>query len=124
MVELSFTKNQVLILTNKAVSEGWWEAQADGKKGLVPSNYKFFIFLNEGFLNHNFFLSKKDNFVAEFEDCLYQCKALFDYAAQTDEELALEKDCIITILDKSMDPDWWRGFIFFPQNLIHFFFFN
>ena len=58
---------------------------ATGQKGLVPSNFFF-----------------------EFENSLSQCRALFDYQPQQDEELPLEKDCIVTILDNS-NADWWRG---------------
>ncbi|KAG2219913.1 hypothetical protein INT45_008550, partial [Circinella minor] len=37
------------------------------------------------------------------------CKALYDYKAQSDEELTFKEDNILYILDKDDDPDWWKA---------------
>ncbi|KAI9498459.1 hypothetical protein BDB00DRAFT_449648 [Zychaea mexicana] len=37
------------------------------------------------------------------------CKALYDYKAQSDEELTFSEDNILYILDKDDDPDWWKA---------------
>ncbi|KAI9262415.1 hypothetical protein BDA99DRAFT_511136 [Phascolomyces articulosus] len=37
------------------------------------------------------------------------CKALYDYKAQSDEELTFNEDNILYILDKDDDPDWWKA---------------
>lgn len=37
------------------------------------------------------------------------CKALYDYTAQSDEELTFKEDDILYILDKDEDPDWWKA---------------
>ncbi|KAI7850276.1 hypothetical protein BDC45DRAFT_609014 [Circinella umbellata] len=37
------------------------------------------------------------------------CKALYDYKAQSDEELTFKEDNILYILDKDDDPEWWKA---------------
>ena len=37
------------------------------------------------------------------------CKALYDYEAQSDEELSFKEDNMLYILDKDDDPDWWKA---------------
>lgn len=44
------------------------------------------------------------------------CKALYDYKAQSDDELTFNEDDILYILDKEEDPDWWRAQLK-PQSL-------
>lgn len=44
------------------------------------------------------------------------CKALYDYKAQSDDELTFKEDDILYILDKEEDPDWWRAQLK-PQSL-------
>ncbi|KAI9320560.1 hypothetical protein BX666DRAFT_1909141 [Dichotomocladium elegans] len=36
-------------------------------------------------------------------------RALYDYTAQSDEELTFKEDDILYILDKDEDPDWWKA---------------
>ncbi|UJR21197.1 hypothetical protein I4U23_024295 [Adineta vaga] len=37
--ELSFAKNDVIVLTQAPIEGGWWEGTLDGKTGWFPSNY-------------------------------------------------------------------------------------
>lgn len=37
------------------------------------------------------------------------CTALYDYAPQGDNELALEEGELVYILEKSDEDDWWRA---------------
>ena len=51
-----------------------------------------------------------------------QVVALYNYAAQHDDELTFAKASVINVLDKS-DPDWWRGEVngtvgVFPVNYV------
>ncbi len=38
-VQLSFAKNDIIVLTQAPVEGGWWEGTFDGKTGWFPSNY-------------------------------------------------------------------------------------
>ena len=51
-----------------------------------------------------------------------QVVALYNYAAQHDDELTFAKASVINVLDKS-DPDWWKGEVngstgVFPVNYV------
>ncbi len=37
--QLSFTKNDTIIITQAPTDGGWWEGTLDGKTGWFPSNY-------------------------------------------------------------------------------------
>ncbi|CAF2395780.1 unnamed protein product [Rotaria sp. Silwood2] len=37
--ELSFAKNDIIIITQAPNDGGWWEGTLDGKTGWFPSNY-------------------------------------------------------------------------------------
>lgn len=37
------------------------------------------------------------------------CKALYDYKAQSEDELTFKEDDVLYILDKEEDPDWWKA---------------
>ena len=38
-LQLSFTKNDIIILTQAPADGGWWEGTLNGKTGWFPSNY-------------------------------------------------------------------------------------
>lgn len=37
--QLSFAKNDMIIITQAPADGGWWEGTLDGKTGWFPSNY-------------------------------------------------------------------------------------
>lgn len=37
------------------------------------------------------------------------CRALYDYAPQGDNELAIEEGELLYILEKSAEDDWWKA---------------
>ncbi len=39
MFQLSFAKNDIIIITQAPADGGWWEGTLDGKTGWFPSNY-------------------------------------------------------------------------------------
>ncbi|KAI5782442.1 actin cytoskeleton-regulatory complex protein sla1 [Pyronema domesticum] len=86
--EISFNEGDLLCVLEKPADDDWWKAKKKGNSvdddepvGLIPNNY------------------------IEEAKPIGKCKALYDYAQQTEEELSLNEDDQLDIYDNS-DPDW------------------
>jgi actin cytoskeleton-regulatory complex protein SLA1 len=96
--ELAISENDFLYVVEKG-GDDWWRVKKkvdgddDGPVGLVPRNYLEDV-----------------SPVERNADCqvapISTTRTLYDYAAQTDEELSFPADVAIEIFDKD-DPDWF-----------------
>lgn len=86
--ELSLKVGETVRVSNKENADWWIAERLDNKTevGLVPSNFLEKIPVNEGIV-----LAIVTN----------------DYLAQSSEELSLQKNRIVTVLDR--DGEWWKG---------------
>ncbi|KAL7332339.1 hypothetical protein PS15p_204394 [Mucor circinelloides] len=103
--ELALTEGETIRITSKD-SPDWWLAQRidDSKKsGLVPSN----------------FIEKIPS------EGMTLAIVTQDYSAQVPEELSLQKNRIVTVLDRNVAEGWWKGDLngkigVFPANHVEF----
>ncbi|KAF9736212.1 Actin cytoskeleton-regulatory complex protein sla1 [Paraphaeosphaeria minitans] len=86
--EIALTEGNLLMVLEKSSDDDWWKAKKKGSdddddepEGLIPNNY------------------------IEEATPIYNAKALYDYARQTDEELSFKEDADLDVYDVS-DPDW------------------
>ncbi|KAL0141820.1 SH3 domain-containing protein [Mucor lusitanicus] len=103
--ELALKEGETIRITSKD-SPDWWLAQRldDSKKsGLVPSN----------------FIEKIPS------EGMTLAIVIQDYSAQAPEELSLQKNRIVTVLDRNVAEGWWKGDLngkigVFPANHVEF----
>ncbi|KAK4519756.1 uncharacterized protein ATC70_009997 [Mucor velutinosus] len=103
--ELALKEGETIRITGKD-SPDWWLAQRidDSKKsGLVPSN----------------FIEKIPS------EGMTLAIVIQDYSAQAPEELSLQKNRIVTVLDRNVAEGWWKGDLngkigVFPANHVEF----
>ncbi|KAK5131914.1 hypothetical protein LTR08_000502 [Meristemomyces frigidus] len=86
--ELEIKEGDLLFVLEKSSEDPWWKCKKkaaseddDEPEGLVPDSY------------------------VEAATPLYQAKALYDYAKQTDEELSFKEETRLAVYDDT-DPDW------------------
>ncbi|XP_027996135.2 intersectin-2 isoform X2 [Eptesicus fuscus] len=111
--QLSLAPGQLILILKKNTS-GWWqgELQARGKKrqkGWFPASHVKLLGP-----------SSERNTPAFHPVC--QVIAMYDYAANNEDELNFSKGQLINVLNKD-DPDWWQGEIngmtgLFPSNYV------
>ncbi|KAF3987580.1 hypothetical protein FT663_04397 [Candidozyma haemuli var. vulneris] len=110
--ELTIQQDDLLYLLEKSDIDDWWKAkkrvlpvgdeEVEEPLGLVPANY------------------------IEEAPVVKQCRGLYDYDKQTEEELSFKEGEIFSVYDLN-DPDWLlvgdssgNGFGFIPSNYIEF----
>uniref|UniRef100_A0A8C3ID97 Intersectin 2 n=1 Tax=Chrysemys picta bellii TaxID=8478 RepID=A0A8C3ID97_CHRPI len=111
--QLSLAPGQLILILKKNPS-GWWqgELQARGKKrqkGWFPAN-------------HVKLLGPSSERTTPAALSVCQVIAMYDYAANNEDELSFSKGQIINVLSKD-DADWWQGEIsgvtgLFPSNYV------
>ncbi|XP_074847443.1 intersectin-2 isoform X2 [Carettochelys insculpta] len=111
--QLSLAPGQLILILKKNPS-GWWqgELQARGKKrqkGWFPAN-------------HVKLLGPSSERTTPAALSVCQVIAMYDYAANNEDELSFSKGQIINVLNKD-DVDWWQGEIngvtgLFPSNYV------
>uniref|UniRef100_A0A452IWJ0 SH3 domain-containing protein n=1 Tax=Gopherus agassizii TaxID=38772 RepID=A0A452IWJ0_9SAUR len=111
--QLSLAPGQLILILKKNLS-GWWqgELQARGKKrqkGWFPAN-------------HVKLLGPSSERTTPAALSVCQVIAMYDYAANNEDELSFSKGQIINVLSKD-DADWWQGEIsgvtgLFPSNYV------
>ncbi|KAJ8405068.1 hypothetical protein AAFF_G00329890 [Aldrovandia affinis] len=122
----------------KEIEDGWWLGSKNGEVGAFPSNFVKEIFTKDAKMNEGKTRPKLSDAVFSKEvkqtrkasvrnkvngvkEC---CQVMFDYTALADDELALKKGDIVTIIAKdSEDEGWWEGELngktgFFPDNFV------
>uniref|UniRef100_A0A667Z0L0 Osteoclast-stimulating factor 1 n=1 Tax=Myripristis murdjan TaxID=586833 RepID=A0A667Z0L0_9TELE len=115
--ELELAVGEIIEIIRE-IEDGWWMGLKNGKVGAFPSN----------FVKEIFVLSKVRPKLADAvfsKEVLTECcQVMFDYKAQTDDELALKKGDIVMIISKETeDEGWWEGELngrrgFFPDNFV------
>ncbi|XP_062386356.1 caspase recruitment domain-containing protein 8-like [Sardina pilchardus] len=111
--ELELKVGDVVEITEE-VEEGWWSGVLNGKFGLFPSN-----FVKEMEESDD---ADADNGNTEAELKKRQCKALFDFAPQYEDELELKVGDVVEIIE-DVEEGWWSGvlngkFGLFPSNCV------
>ncbi|XP_014402164.1 PREDICTED: intersectin-2 isoform X2 [Myotis brandtii] len=111
--QLSLAPGQLILILKKNAS-GWWqgELQARGKKrqkGWFPAS-------------HVKLLGPSSERTTPAFHPVCQVIAMYDYAANNEDELNFSKGQLINVLNKD-DPDWWQGEIngvtgLFPSNYV------
>ncbi|XP_072623665.1 intersectin-2 isoform X9 [Vulpes vulpes] len=111
--QLSLAPGQLILILKKN-SSGWWqgELQARGKKrqkGWFPAS-------------HVKLLGPSSERTTPAFHPVCQVIAMYDYAANNEDELNFSKGQLINVLNKD-DPDWWQGEIngvtgLFPSNYV------
>ncbi|XP_054557277.1 intersectin-2 isoform X1 [Talpa occidentalis] len=111
--QLSLAPGQLILILKKNTS-GWWqgELQARGKKrqkGWFPAS-------------HVKLLGPSSERTTPAFHPVCQVIAMYDYAANNEDELNFSKGQLINVLNKD-DPDWWQGEIngvtgLFPSNYV------
>ncbi|KAI7890299.1 SH3 domain-containing protein [Mucor mucedo] len=88
--ELSLKVGETVRISNKDSPDWWLAERIDNNKefGLVPSNFLEKIPVKEGII---------------------LAIVTKDYLAQSPEELSLQKNRIVTILEKDVGEGWWKG---------------
>ncbi|XP_078138550.1 SH3 domain-containing kinase-binding protein 1-like isoform X1 [Centroberyx gerrardi] len=122
----------------REIEDGWWMGMKGSKVGAFPSNFVKEIFVKDTKLSEGKARPKLTDAVFSKEikqpqrtsvrnkarnvtEC---CQVMFDYKAQTEDELELKKGDIVTILSKETeDEGWWEGELngcrgFFPDNFV------
>ncbi|KAG1660804.1 Dynamin-binding protein [Nymphon striatum] len=108
--ELSFTSGEIIIL-HRYVDSQWMEGEIEGKYGLVPCDYIDVIvdcpggsqFLCDNILDDN----ADDAIYTNLPDGSMAC-VLYDFYAQTDEDLTLLKGESITLL-RQVNNEWYQA---------------
>ncbi|CAO2604006.1 ITSN2 [Lemmus lemmus] len=111
--QLSLAPGQLILILKKNTS-GWWqgELQARGKKrqkGWFPAS-------------HVKLLGPSSERTTPAFHAVCQVIAMYDYAANNEDELSFSKGQLINVLNKD-DPDWWQGELsgvtgLFPSNYV------
>ncbi|KAM4867524.1 intersectin-2 isoform 4-T5 [Thomomys bottae] len=111
--QLSLAPGQLILILKKNTS-GWWqgELQARGKKrqkGWFPAS-------------HVKLLGPSTERTTPAFHAVCQVIAMYDYAANNEDELNFSKGQLINVMSKD-DPDWWQGEIsgvtgLFPSNYV------
>lgn len=110
--------------------DGWWEGElADGTRGFFPSNFVQVIDENiDGIATEIAVATTDDHHVVadaaaveEGEEQVEMTSALYDYEAQSENELTFKEGDVIFIREK-YDDGWWYGYLesgeegLFPSN--------
>nr|XP_048292614.1 intersectin-2 isoform X3 [Myodes glareolus] len=111
--QLSLAPGQLILILKKNTS-GWWqgELQARGKKrqkGWFPAS-------------HVKLLGPSSERTTPAFHAVCQVIAMYDYAANNEDELSFSKGQLINVMNKD-DPDWWQGEVngvtgLFPSNYV------
>ncbi|XP_029928669.1 SH3 domain-containing protein 21 [Myripristis murdjan] len=135
--ELELAVGEIIEIIRE-IEDGWWMGLKNGKVGAFPSNFVKEIFVlskdaksSEGkvrpkladavFSKEQHQRTSVRNKAKNVTEC---CQVMFDYKAQTDDELALKKGDIVMIISKETeDEGWWEGELngrrgFFPDNFV------
>uniref|UniRef100_A0A3P9IVF1 SH3 domain containing 21 n=1 Tax=Oryzias latipes TaxID=8090 RepID=A0A3P9IVF1_ORYLA len=110
----------------REIEDGWWMGVKNGKVGAFPSNFVTeIIFPPKGKSRPKLSdaMFTKEVCAAVFPN-LY-CQVMFDYKAQSEDELDLKKgDVVVFVVNKETeDEGWWEGELngrcgFFPDNFV------
>ncbi|KAI5106347.1 SH3 domain-containing protein 21 isoform X2, partial [Silurus meridionalis] len=123
----------------REIEDGWWMGKKGGKIGTFPTNFVKEIFVCpkallrrncgtetsltdlsislQGAQQQRASIRKKTN----VKEC---CQVMFDYTANSEDELELKKGDIVAIINKACeDEGWWEGELngrrgFFPDNFV------
>uniref|UniRef100_A0A3B3CJ25 Osteoclast-stimulating factor 1 n=1 Tax=Oryzias melastigma TaxID=30732 RepID=A0A3B3CJ25_ORYME len=109
----------------REIEDGWWMGVKNGKVGAFPSNFVSEIFLPPKGKSR----PKLSDAMFTKEVCAAQtpkphCQVMFDYKAQSEDELDLKKGDVLVLLRKETeDEGWWEGELhgrcgFFPDNFV------
>ncbi|CAG8576490.1 4893_t:CDS:2 [Diversispora eburnea] len=95
--ELSVSSGDIITVLEPDDGSGWVMASTDGKSGLVPAAYIKYI---------------SDDF-----------QALYDYDAQSREEISIKEGDIIEVTNRDIGSGWWEGILNgkrgqFPANYV------
>ncbi|KAJ3056397.1 F-BAR and double SH3 domains protein 1 [Rhizophlyctis rosea] len=102
--ELSLRVGDVItIITKKTGSDAWWEGEGPSGRGQFPVNFVEPILTTDGQGP-----SAPTPSISSLPRPTKQVKALYDYAAASDDELTFRTGDHIRLIDSS-DPDWWEG---------------
>ncbi|RHZ77479.1 hypothetical protein Glove_177g134 [Diversispora epigaea] len=82
--ELTVSSGDVITVLEPDDGSGWVMASTDGKSGLVPAAYIEYI----------------------SDDCV---RALYDYDAQSHEEISIKEGDIIEVTNRDIGGGWWEG---------------
>ncbi|KAF5307339.1 hypothetical protein FQR65_LT07056 [Abscondita terminalis] len=109
--ELTIKKGDIIKDVVKKAG-GWWEGVLNDKKGMFPDN--FVRIINKDAQIH--FRNKKD------VTRIRQCRVIFSYKQENQDELNLSVGEVITILGEE-EEGWWRGTLngkegVFPSNFV------
>uniref|UniRef100_A0A667Z0K5 Osteoclast-stimulating factor 1 n=1 Tax=Myripristis murdjan TaxID=586833 RepID=A0A667Z0K5_9TELE len=135
--ELELAVGEIIEIIRE-IEDGWWMGLKNGKVGAFPSNFVKEIFVlskgSEGKVRPKLadaVFSKEVlgarlliMFLSHVSSVTECCQVMFDYKAQTDDELALKKGDIVMIISKETeDEGWWEGELngrrgFFPDNFV------
>ncbi|CAG9818225.1 unnamed protein product, partial [Phaedon cochleariae] len=109
--ELTIKKGDIIKNVIKK-QEGWWEGTLKDKKGLFPDNFVRMLDKDSSIVLRN----KKD------VSRIRQCRVVFSYNQNHEDELNLNVGDIIDILGEE-EEGWWRGTLgekkgVFPSNFV------
>ena len=109
--ELTITKGDIIKDVTKKQG-GWWEGTLRDKKGLFPDNFVKVIDKDSSVVLRN----RKD------ASRIRQCRVVFSYKQDHEDELNLNVGDIIDILGEE-EEGWWRGLLngkegVFPSNFV------
>ncbi|XP_056300523.1 SH3 domain-containing protein 21 isoform X2 [Pseudoliparis swirei] len=122
----------------REIEDGWWMGVKNGRFGAFPSNFVKEIFVspkdgkhNEGKARpkltdavFNKEISQRTSVRSKTKHVVECCQVMFDYKANTDDELDLKAGDVVVILRKETEDDgWWEGELngrcgFFPDNFV------
>lgn len=109
--ELTITKGDIIKDVVKK-QDGWWEGTLKNKKGLFPDNFVKVLDKDSSVVLRN----RKD------ASRIRQCRVVFSYKQDHEDELNLNVGDIIDILGEE-EEGWWRGILngkqgVFPSNFV------
>ncbi|XP_011806366.1 PREDICTED: intersectin-2 isoform X3 [Colobus angolensis palliatus] len=146
--DLTFTEGEEILVTQK--DGEWWTGSIGDRSGIFPSNYvkpkdqeSFGSASKSGALNkkpeiaqargkkrqkgwfpanHVKLLGPSSERATPAFHPVCQVIAMYDYAANNEDELSFSKGQLINVMNKD-DPDWWQGDIngvtgLFPSNYV------
>ncbi|CAG8627980.1 13940_t:CDS:10, partial [Cetraspora pellucida] len=89
--ELSVTTGDVITVIEPDDGTGWVKALHNGQDGLVPASYI--------------------EYQAEYQtsDSSDYVKVLYDYVAQSPEEISIKEGDVILVTNRDVDEGWWEG---------------
>ncbi|XP_004078485.1 SH3 domain-containing protein 21 isoform X3 [Oryzias latipes] len=122
----------------REIEDGWWMGVRNAKVGAFPSNFVTEIIfppkdlkqiegksrpkLSDAMFTKE--ISRKPSVRSHAKTNVEYCQVMFDYKAQSEDELDLKKGDVVVLLRKETeDEGWWEGELngrcgFFPDNFV------